>query len=65
MPNRTDTGINPTEFGLRDYAAVSSEIKMLEEILAEIPEENVIERMGFEYRLNTARMILENGLNND
>lgn len=38
-----------------DYIAVSSEIKELESLLAKIPIENVIERMGLEARLESAR----------
>jgi len=37
------------------YLAISSEIKELESLLADIPEENAIERMGLEARLATAR----------
>ena len=36
-----------------EYLAISSEIKELEALLDEIPEENVIERMGLEARLET------------
>jgi hypothetical protein len=38
-----------------EYTSISSEIKELESLLAEIPEENVIERIGFESRLRSAR----------
>lgn len=37
------------------YLAVASEIKELESLLAEIPEENVIERLGLKSRLEEAR----------
>ena len=39
--------------------AISSEIKELETLLDEIPEENVIERMGLEARLETARAAID------
>jgi hypothetical protein len=38
-----------------EYVALSSEISELEALLAEIPAENLIERMGLEARLETAR----------
>lgn len=41
-----------------EYITISSEIKELESLLAEIPEENVIERIGFESRLESARALL-------
>lgn len=41
-----------------DYFAYSSEIKELESILGSIPQENIIERMGFEERLNAAKIAL-------
>lgn len=37
-----------------EFLSFSSEIKELESLLAEIPEENVIERMGLEARLESA-----------
>lgn len=41
------------------YARLSSEINALRELLSEIPEENVIDRMGLEYRLEDAIKKLE------
>jgi hypothetical protein len=41
-----------------DYLALSSEITELKSLLAEIPEENVIERMGFEARLESAQKLI-------
>lgn len=41
-----------------DYLAVASEIKELENLLATIPEGNVIERMSLESRLRSARAAL-------
>ncbi|GHV42940.1 hypothetical protein FACS1894187_25330 [Synergistales bacterium] len=38
-----------------EYLWYSSEIETLEGLLKEIPEENVIERLGFESRLREAR----------
>ncbi len=38
-----------------EYSFLSSEIKELESLLVEIPEENVIERMGMESRLKSVR----------
>ena len=38
-----------------EYLAISSEVNQLESLLAEIPAENVIERMGLEARLISAR----------
>jgi hypothetical protein len=38
-----------------EYVALSSEISELEALLAEIPAENLIERMGLDARLETAR----------
>jgi len=43
-----------------EYIAVSSEIKELESLLAEIPEENLIERLGLESRLVSARSAIDN-----
>lgn len=43
-----------------EYIAVSSEIKELESLLAEIPDENVIERLGLESRLESARAAIAN-----
>lgn len=45
-----------------EYLSISSEFHELESILAEIPAENVIERMGFEDRLQSAREAIA-GLN--
>ena len=42
-----------------EYLAVSSEIKELEALLDEIPEGNVIERMGLESRLEMARVAID------
>ena len=42
-----------------EYLWYSSEITTLEELLRDIPEENVIERMGFESRLKEARAAIE------
>jgi hypothetical protein len=42
-----------------EYLAISSEIKELETLLGEIPEENAIERMGLEARLETARVAID------
>ncbi|MBD3771902.1 MAG: hypothetical protein IE925_17400 [Rhodobacterales bacterium] len=41
-----------------DYLAIASEIKELENLLAAIPEGNVIERMSLESRLESARAAL-------
>ena len=41
-----------------DYIALSSEIKELESLLAEIPEENAIDRLGLESRLESARALV-------
>ncbi len=41
-----------------DYLALSSEITELKSLLSEIPEENVIERMGLEARLESAQKII-------
>lgn len=38
-----------------EYLAISSEINELESLLSEIPEENVIDRMGLQARLRSAR----------
>lgn len=43
-----------------EYIAVSSEIKQLESLLADIPSENVIERIGLEARLESAREAIAN-----
>ena len=43
-----------------EYIAISSEIKELESLLADIPEENVIERIGLESRLKSARAAIAN-----
>jgi len=40
------------------YMSVASEIRELQELLATIPEENVIERMSLEARLQTAKQTL-------
>jgi hypothetical protein len=42
------------------YIALSSEIKALESLLSDIPAENVIERVGLEHRLTTARDLIAN-----
>lgn len=41
-----------------EYISFASEIKELEALLDEIPEENAIERMGLEARLKTARVAI-------
>ncbi|PAT35320.1 hypothetical protein [Vandammella animalimorsus] len=41
------------------YLFLASEIKELESLLAEIPQENVIERLGLESRLKSAQVALE------
>jgi len=43
-----------------EYLGISSEIRELESLLAEIPEDNVIERMGLESRLKAARSAIAN-----
>ncbi|MFH1113079.1 MAG: hypothetical protein V1792_04090 [Pseudomonadota bacterium] len=43
-----------------EFLSISSEIKELESLLAEVPEENVIERMGLEARLESARRAIAN-----
>ncbi len=40
------------------YISVASEIQELESLLAEIPEENVIDRLGLESRLEEARSLI-------
>ncbi|MEP2774429.1 MAG: hypothetical protein ABJQ29_15625 [Luteolibacter sp.] len=45
-----------------EYVFLSSEVAELEAILAEIPEDRVIDRMGFEARLRTAKNALS-GIN--
>lgn len=44
----------------KEYLVISSEIQELESLLASIPEENVLERMGLESRIKEARSILSN-----
>lgn len=44
---------------LNDYNEISSEIKQLEKLLAKIPPDNVIERLGLESRLNKAKELIE------
>ncbi|WP_457673784.1 hypothetical protein [Thiolapillus sp.] len=44
--------------GHKEYLALSSEVRELESMLASIPEENVLERMGLESRLEEARAVL-------
>jgi len=39
---------------------IASEIRLLEEILVELPEEEVIERIGFEHRLAEAKKQIAN-----
>jgi len=39
----------------REYDMVSSEIKQLESLLADIPSNRIIERMGLESRLKSAK----------
>ncbi|MCX5634811.1 MAG: hypothetical protein NTW55_03070 [Planctomycetota bacterium] len=41
-----------------DYLVISSEIQQLESLLSEIPNENAIERMGLESRLESARLLI-------
>lgn len=41
-----------------EYIAISSEIKELESLLAEIPQENAIDRMGLTARLESAQALL-------
>jgi len=41
-----------------EYIAISSEIKELEALLAEIPQENAIDRMGLTARLESARALI-------
>lgn len=43
----------------REYDMVSSEIKQLESLLADIPSNRIIERMGLESRLKSAKKIFE------
>jgi hypothetical protein len=43
-----------------EYKAIASEIRLLEEILVELPEEEVIERIGFEHRLAEAKKQIAN-----
>ncbi|MCU0286510.1 MAG: hypothetical protein MUF15_08920 [Acidobacteria bacterium] len=42
------------------YKSIVSEIRLLEEILVELPEEEVIERLGFEHRLAEAKKQIAN-----
>lgn len=43
----------------REYDMVSSEIKQLESLLADMPSNRIIERMGLESRLKSAKKIFE------
>lgn len=43
----------------KEYLSFVSEVQELEHLLEEIPEENVIERIGLQYRLESARKHLE------
>lgn len=45
-----------------EYSVITSEIRELEKILGTIPDENVIERMSFEARLQSAKDTLKNYL---
>lgn len=44
----------------KEHPYILAEIRELEELLASIPEENVIERLSLEFRLQTAQKLLEN-----
>jgi len=39
----------------KEYLSFLSEVKELEHLLEEIPEENVIERIGLQFRLESAK----------
>lgn len=41
------------------YLSLSSEINVLKSLISEIPQQNVIERLGFEARLKLAQAALE------
>lgn len=43
-----------------EYAFIASEIKELESLLADVPAENVIDRMGLEMRLRSAKDAIVN-----
>ncbi|MEN8221198.1 MAG: hypothetical protein ABFS56_33575 [Pseudomonadota bacterium] len=40
---------------ISEYDALSSEISLLEEMLAQLSEEEIIERIGLEHRLEMAK----------
>lgn len=51
--------LDPSEFTMtNDYLTIASEVRELENLLATIPEGNVVERMSLESRLESVKAAL-------